>query len=92
MNIVAHGKLPAATLSSNERRFKFLCFRGGNFDHGEPILLPNGKTLAPKQLQEVTTVISERQAEVVVLLEEEMLRSVPRDLCPQNGNKSLTPS
>lgn len=50
--------------------------RGGSFDHGEPILLPEGKTLDSKQLQEVTAVVSERQAEVVVLLEEETLRCV----------------
>lgn len=50
--------------------------RGGSFDHGEPILLPEGRTLASKQLQEVTAVVSERQAEVVILLEEERLRCV----------------
>lgn len=47
---------------------------GGDFDHGEPILLPEGKTMSSKQLQEITTVISQRQAEVVILLEEETLR------------------
>ncbi|CAM9385522.1 unnamed protein product, partial [Ectocarpus sp. 12 AP-2014] len=48
--------------------------RGGDFDHGEPILLPEGKTMSSKQLQEITTVLSQRQAEVVILLEEETLR------------------
>lgn len=48
--------------------------RGGNFDHGESISTPEGKTLTPNQLKEVTAVVSERQAEVVILLEEEMLR------------------
>ena len=50
--------------------------RGGSFDRGEPILLPEGKTLAAKQLQEVTAVLSERQAEVAILLEDETLRCV----------------
>lgn len=35
---------------------------------------PDGKTLTSKQLQEVTAVISQRQAEVAILLEEELLR------------------
>ncbi|CAM9330763.1 unnamed protein product, partial [Ectocarpus sp. 4 AP-2014] len=48
--------------------------RGGDFDHGESILLPEGKTMSSKQLQEITTVLSQRQAEVVILLEEETLR------------------
>lgn len=65
-----------------------LCFRGGNFDHGEPILLPEGKTLASKQLQEVTAVIGERQAEVALLLEEEMVRLVPHGRGRARGNDS----
>lgn len=45
--------------------------RRGEYDRGEKIVLPEGKTLLSKQLDEVAAVVRERQAEVVILLEEE---------------------
>lgn len=48
--------------------------RGGKYDHGEGIILPEGKTLSSGQFDEVAAALKERQAEVVILLEEETSR------------------
>lgn len=48
-----------------------LYIRGGKYDHGEDIILPEEKTLSSGQFDQVAAAIKERQAEVVILLEEE---------------------
>lgn len=48
--------------------------RGGKYDHGEEISLPEGKNPSSKQFEEIAAAIRERQAVVVAMLEEESAR------------------
>lgn len=48
--------------------------RGGSYDGGEEIVQPEGKTLTSKQLDEITAVVRERQAEMAAMLAEETVK------------------